>query len=73
MCSKMFKDNLVDEDKVREVDRRLKSLYPPTRLGNKDDPLDELIFNPSCYHKKLMEAARTNRATLSSKPRAVTA
>lgn len=31
------------------------------------------IINPSCYHRKLMEAARTNGATLSSKPRAVTA
>jgi len=34
--------------------------------------LDQII-NPSCYQRKLMETARTNRATLSSKPRGVTA
>jgi hypothetical protein len=33
-----------------------------------------LVINPSCYHtKKLMEQARTKRATLISKPLAVTA
>ena len=32
-----------------------------------------VIFNPSCYQRKLIEAARTNKATLSSNPRAVTA
>lgn len=29
---------------VREVNRRLSNHYNPTRLGNKDDPLDELVF-----------------------------
>ena len=32
-----------------------------------------LISNLSCYQRKLMEQARTKRATLSSKPLAVTA
>ena len=31
------------------------------------------LINPSCYQRKLIEAARTNKATLSSNPRAVTA
>ncbi|MBK9712154.1 MAG: endonuclease III [Kouleothrix sp.] len=29
---------------VREIDRRLCEVYGVSRLGNKDDPLDELIF-----------------------------
>lgn len=35
---------MVDESIVREVDERLKRSYGVSRLGNKRDPLDELIF-----------------------------
>ena len=31
------------------------------------------LINPSCYQRKLMEQARTKRATFNSKPLAVTA
>lgn len=35
---------MVDESIVREVDERLRQSYGVSRLGNKKDPLDELIF-----------------------------
>lgn len=35
---------LVDEDWLREVDRRLRERYRNPRHFNKDDPLDELVF-----------------------------
>jgi len=34
----------VEEFLVREVDERLRRVYRVSRLGNKEDPLDELIF-----------------------------
>lgn len=34
----------VSETTVREIDTRLRRLYGLERLGNKEDPLDELIF-----------------------------
>ena len=36
-------------------------------------PYDQYNINPSCYQRKLMEQARTKRATFNSKPLAVTA
>ena len=33
-----------NEAHFREADARLRDTYPSTRLGNKEDPLDELIF-----------------------------
>lgn len=35
---------LPEESVIREVDRRLRAEYGLSRLGNKEDPLDELIF-----------------------------
>jgi len=34
----------IEEVVVREVDERLRRVYGVSRLGNKEDPLDELIF-----------------------------
>ena len=46
-------------ENVREVVRRSRKEYPEPDLGNKEDPLEELVYiNPSCVLKQAIEAQR---------------